>query len=143
MKSWQNSLLCAPGSILIKTMLMKSPSEAFVVHPDRILVQTSTGNSCWQTDRFSDDGSSWSLYISKYYKQHPWGKETSCMASVLLRKYASITPVDLIQRKKLNSRKFYESARFKNYLILYCSIKTMTIQPNCDAIRHGVVLWSQ
>ena len=110
-KSWQNSLLCAPGSILIKTTLMKSPSEAFVVHPDSILVQTSTGNSRWQTDRFSDDGSSWSLYISS---NTPWGKETSCMTSVLLRKYASITLVDLIQWKKLNSQKFYESARFKN-----------------------------
>ena len=31
------------------------------------------------------------------------------MASAFLGKYASITAVDLIQRKKLNFRNFYES----------------------------------
>ena len=37
----------------------------------------------------------------------PWGKEASRMASAFLGKYASITAVDLIQQKKLDSRNFY------------------------------------
>ena len=36
-----------------------------MVHPDRVLVKTSSDNSRWQTERCSDDQSSWSLYTSK------------------------------------------------------------------------------
>ena len=41
------SLLSAPGSILIKTTLMRS---LVVVDPDRVLVKTSTDNSRRQRD---------------------------------------------------------------------------------------------
>ena len=53
------------------------------------------------------------------------------MASAFLGKYASVTAVDLIQRKKLNFRDFYESnlteARFEIILILYRSIRIIFI----------------
>ena len=46
-----------------------------------------------------------------------WGKEASCVASTFFGKFASITAVDLIQRKKLDSWKIFESnlaeARFE------------------------------
>ena len=102
--------------------------------PDRVLVKTSTDNSRWQTDRFSDDRRSWSLYTSKvvqHYKKHPWGKEApppphththTHMASAFLGKYASFTAVDLIQRKKLDSWNFYESNLMKPDLKLFNSL---------------------
>ena len=105
-------LLSAPGSVLIKTMFMKSPAEALRCCPDHVLVKTSKNKSRWQTEQCSDDQSSRSLYTSKviyYYKQYPWGKEAMCIASAFLGKHASITAVDLIQRKKLNWWNFYES----------------------------------
>ena len=36
-----------------------------VLHPDRVIVKTSTDNSPWQTERCSDDRNSRSLYTSK------------------------------------------------------------------------------
>ena len=52
------------------------------------------------------------------------------MASLFLGKCASITAEDLIQRKKLDSRNFYESnlteARFE-IIILYRSIRIITV----------------
>ena len=39
----------------------------------------------------------------------PGAKRPLCMASAFLGKYASITAVDLIQWKKLDSQNFYES----------------------------------
>ena len=44
------------------------------------------------------------------------------MASAFLGKYASITAVDLIQRKKLDSRNFYESNLTKPDLKLFDSL---------------------
>ena len=47
----------------------------------------------------------------------PGAKKPPCVASTFLGKYTSITAVDLIQRKKLGSQKFFESnlaeARFE------------------------------
>jgi len=48
------------------------------------------------------------------------------MAIAFLGKYASIIAVDLIQWKKLDSWNFYESNL--NYVILYHSIREMTVQ---------------
>ena len=60
----------------------------------------------------------------------PGAKRPLCMASAFLGKCASVTAVDLIQRKKLNFRNFYESnlteARFGN-LILYRCIRIITV----------------
>ena len=59
------SLLSLAGSVLIKTTLMKHWQRHIVVHPDRVLVKTSTDNSSWQMERCSDDPISQSLYTSK------------------------------------------------------------------------------
>ena len=96
-----------PGSVLIKTTLLKSlPRRS--QQPDLALVKTSTDNSRWQTARCSDDRISRSLYTSgKAYGNLvlqatlPGAKKPPCMASTFLGKCASITAVDLIQRKKL------------------------------------------
>ena len=61
-KSWQMSLLSAPG---YQNNANEVTTSGVVVHPDRVLVKTSTDNSRWQTERCSDDRSSWSLYTSK------------------------------------------------------------------------------
>ena len=63
------SLVSVSGSILIKTTLMKSSTEAFWCYPDCVLVKTSTDNGCWQNKRRSDIQSSGSLYTFKviYY----------------------------------------------------------------------------
>ena len=118
------SLFSAPGSVLIKTTLLKSLQRRCSQHPDLALVKTSTDNSRWQTARCSDDRISRSLYTSgKAYGNLvlqatlPGAKKPPCVASTFLGKYASITAVDLIQRKKLGSLKFFESnlaeARFE------------------------------
>jgi len=61
-KSWQNeSALCTRK----RNNSYEATSLGIVVHPDRVLVKTSTDNSCWQAERCSDDRSSWSLYTSK------------------------------------------------------------------------------
>ena len=61
----RTSLFSAPGSVLIKTTLVKSlHGRGIVGHPDRVLIKTSTDNSRWQTDRCSDDRNSRSLYTS-------------------------------------------------------------------------------
>jgi len=39
------SLLSLSGSVLIKTTLMKHHGRGVVLHPDRVLVKTSTDNS--------------------------------------------------------------------------------------------------
>ena len=53
------SLLSAPGSVLIKTTLMKSPAEALQCCQDMFFsVKTSKDNSRWQTEQCSDDQSS-------------------------------------------------------------------------------------
>ena len=55
------------------------------------------------------------------------------MASVFLGKYASITAVDLIQRKKLDFRNFYESNLTESRLVfLYHSIRIMTVLSNIN-----------
>ena len=55
--------------------------------------------------------------LLKLFSTIPPGAEALCVASAFLGKCASITAVDLIQRKKLDSRNFYESnlteARFE------------------------------
>ena len=114
------SLLSAPGSVFIKTTLMKSPAEALRCFSDHVLVKTSKDNSRWQTERCSDDRSSRAYTLLKWFNttnNTPWGKEATCMASAFLGKYASITAVDLIQQKKLDFWNFYESnlteARFE------------------------------
>ena len=118
------SLFNAPGSVLIKTTLLKSLQRHCSKHTDLALIKTSTDNSRWQTARCSDEQISLSLYTSgKAYSNLllqatlPRAKKPTCVASTFLGKYASITAVDLIQRKKLGSRKFFESnlaeARFE------------------------------
>ena len=118
------SLLSAPGGVHIKTTLMKSLAEALWY------TQTQTVCSCqnkyWRQllpdgemlrpSNISEPG----VYTSKviqYYKQHSRGQR-----GLMHGQYCSwkaITPVDLIQRKKLDFRNFYDSnlteARF-NYL---------------------------
>ena len=63
------------------------------------------------------------------------------MASAFLGKYASVTAVDVILRKKLNFRNFYESnlteARF-DYLILYRSIRIITVPVTVGKAIHSV-----
>ena len=61
-KSWQMSLLSAPG---YQNNAYEVTTRGIVVHPDRVLVKRSTDNSHWQTERCSDDQSSWNLYTSK------------------------------------------------------------------------------
>ena len=73
-------------------------------------------------DRCSDDRSSWSLYTSKVdsvlHETPPGAKKP------LVFSYASITPIDLIQLNKSDSRNFYESnpteARFE--IILFSTV---------------------
>ena len=85
-----------------------NPGHVCVVHPDCVLIKTSMDNRCWQTERLNwctENGISQSLWTSGkrkaiyYCKQHPWGEEASYVASSFLGKCASITAVDLIQRK--------------------------------------------
>ena len=54
-----------PGSVLIKTTLLKSLQRHCSEHPDLALIKTSTDNSHWQTVRCSDDRISLSLYTSE------------------------------------------------------------------------------
>jgi len=86
------------------------------VHPEKTSIRTIA--SRWQTERYSDNQSSLSLYTST--NNTLWGKEALGMASAFLGKYASITAVDLILQKKLDFRNFYESnlaeARFDSLL---------------------------
>ena len=65
-----------------------------MLHPDRVLVKTSTDNSRWQMERCSDDRNSRSLYTSKVIYT-PGAKKPQCMASAFVGKCASITAVDL------------------------------------------------
>ena len=58
------SLLSLSGAFLSKQRLW-STGRGVVLHPDRVLVKTSTDNSRWQTERCSDDRNSRSLYTSK------------------------------------------------------------------------------
>ena len=58
------SLFSAPGSVLIKTTLLKSLQRRCSQHTDLALIKTSTDNSRWQTARCSDNQISRSLYTS-------------------------------------------------------------------------------
>ena len=103
---------------------MKSLPDA----PDCVLVKTSTDNSRWQTERCSQDRSSWSLYTSKVdlvlHETPPGAKRPLRMVSAFPGKYASI-PAEL---KKLDSWNFCESnlteTRFDR------SIRIMTVEGN-------------
>jgi len=85
-KSWQMSLLSAPGNVLIKTTLMKSLPEVLW---------------CTQT-----------VLLSKQELTIVAGRQRDAQGDLVLQ------AVDLIQRKKLDSRNFYESnltkARIEN-----------------------------
>ena len=80
-------------------------------------------NSHWQAVRCSDEFSGAYTLSGKAYGNLalqatlPGVKKPPCVASTFLEKFASITAVDLIQRKKLGSWKFFEShlteARFE------------------------------
>ena len=79
--------------------------------------------------RQRDDQSSWSLNTSikvdlVLHETPPVAKRPLHMASAFLGKYASITAIDLIQPKKLDSQNFYESnlmeARFE--IILFSTV---------------------
>ena len=54
-----------PGSVLIKTTLVKSLQKRCTQHTDLALIKTSTDNSRWQTMRCSDDRISQNLYTSR------------------------------------------------------------------------------
>ena len=56
--------MSAPGNVLIKTTLLKSPQRRCSQHPDLAPTKTSTENSRWQTARCSEDRISRSLYTS-------------------------------------------------------------------------------
>ena len=58
------------------------------MHPDGVLVKTSTDNSRWQTERCSDDQNSWTSKV--IYKKHPLGQRVLRMASAFLGKYTSV-----------------------------------------------------
>ena len=73
------------------------------MHPDRVLIKTSTDNSHWHTNLPEPIHFYGNLVLSPGVKRLP------CMASAFLEKCASITPMNLIERKKLASWKFYES----------------------------------
>ena len=128
------NLLSAPGSLLIKITPMKSlPCRAIMVHQIMFLskqVLTTVADRCCR----------WSKFLEPIHfkgdlvlqETLPGAKRPLRMASAIpaiLGKYASITAVDLIQWKKLDSRNFYESkgSQIWNYFILYCSIRRMTV----------------
>ena len=90
------SLCSAPGSVLIKTILLKSLQRRCSQHPDLALIKTSTDNSCWQTARQSN-------FQSLYTSGKAYGnlvlvlhgvKKPPYMASAFLGKSASTTAVD-------------------------------------------------
>ena len=127
-KLWQNESAQCTRKRSYQNNAYEVTTRGIVLHPDRVLVKTSTDNSRWQTERCSDDRSSWSLYTSKviqYYKKHPLGQRASRVASGFLGKYASISPMtsgrnwlpgifmNLIQRKSdlklFNSLSFYSN----------------------------------
>ena len=58
------SLFSAPGSVLIKTTLLKSLQRRCSQHPNLALIKTSTDNSRWQTARRSNDRIFRSLYYT-------------------------------------------------------------------------------
>ena len=118
------SLFSVPGSVLIKTTLLKSLQRRCSQHPDLALVKTSTDNSRWQTAVMLRRSNFRSLYTSGkacgnlvLQATLPGVKKPLCVASTFLAKCASITAVDLIQQKKLGFCKFFESnlaeARFE------------------------------
>ena len=98
-KSWVWLMTIRFG--LATTTEWRKSTRTIVVHPDRVLVKRSTGDSHCQTEKCSDDQSSRSLYTSIS------AKRLLCTGSAFLGKYASIKAVDLIQWKKSNFRNFY------------------------------------
>ena len=58
------SLFSAPGSLLMKTTLLKSLQRRCSQHTDLTLIKTSMDSSRWQTVQWSDDRISCSLYTS-------------------------------------------------------------------------------
>ena len=97
-----------------------------MVHPDRVLVKTSTDNNHWQTESCSDNlkflepthsqGDLVHTQVQMHIHLQVYGKESLHMASAFLGKF-SITVVDLIQQRNWIPRIFYESnlmeARFE------------------------------
>ena len=108
---------------------MKSLAEALWYTQMVFLSKKSTADSRCQTEKCSDDRSSQSLYTSRT-------KRLLCTGSAFLGKYASITVVNLIQRKKLYFQNFRDSnlmeARFE---ILYCFIRIMRVSL-CSTYEH-------
>ena len=102
--------------------------------PDHVLVKTSTDNGRWQMLQMIKVPGALIHFKGNLVLQEtlPGAKRPLHMASAIpaiLGKYASITAVDLIQWKKLDSRNFYESkgSQIWNYFILYCSIRRMMV----------------
>ena len=90
------------------------------MHPDCVLVKSTTTVAGRRRDAQTIKilGAYTLLRLFSTTKTIPPGaKRPPCMASAFLGKCASITAVDLIQRKKLGSLNFYESnlteARFE------------------------------
>ena len=74
------------------------------MHPDRVLIKTCMDREMLRQSKFPEPGKAYSDLVLQATplgaKRHP------CVASVFLGKCASITAVDLIKRKKLDSWKF-------------------------------------
>ena len=90
------------------------------MHPDRVLVKTSTDNSPGRrrdAQTIDVPGAYTLLRWFSTTRNTPGAKRPPRMVSAFLGKYASFTAVDLIQQKELDSRIFYESnlteARFE------------------------------
>ena len=103
------SLFSAPGSVLIKTTLVKSLRRRCSQHSDLALIKTSTDNSLWQTAMLRRSNFQEPMVLNLVLQATlPGVKKPPCVASTFLGKCASITAVDLIQRKKLGSWMFFD-----------------------------------
>ena len=99
------SLFSAHGSVPISV----------VVHQEHVSIKTSMNNSCWQTERWSDDRSSQSLYTSgkaqctTVSKTLGAKRPLACGYSALLGKCTFIAVVCLIQQQNWVLGTFHES----------------------------------
>ena len=96
--------ISAPGSVFIKTTLVKSLAEAFLCTQTVFLskqVLTIVAGRRRDAQMIEVPGAFTLLRWFSTTNKHPLGQKASRMASAFLGKHASITAVDLIQRKKL------------------------------------------
>ena len=129
------SLFSAPGSIVIKTTLLKSLQRHCSQHTDLALIKTSTDNRHWQIAQCSDDQISWSVYTSgKAYGNLvlqatlPGAKKLCLWLVLFLENMYSgrSNPAEEITFLEFFRSNLAE-ARFEIYLISYHSIRIMTV----------------